>query len=102
MLPDQDHPNYNCIVTTDTGQQRKLFANWLHNNNQDSWQGWQCEAGHTRFYIDGDFNIWSGMCQNEHLGNVLKDWYTNDNTVCKQVTCTGCTDDLIATKFQGE
>ena len=101
MLPEHDDPNYNCIVTTDTGVQRKLYANWLHNNGQDHWQGWHCASGHQRFYIDSDFEIWGGECQNDHLGKVLEDFAVQTNSVCKQTTCTGCTDDLMTFKQGG-
>ena len=102
MWPDQDHENYNCIVTADTGLQRRVYANWLHNSNLDNWQGWHCDAGTTRFYIDSKFNIYSGECQNDFLGNVLTKWQTKNNNVCQQPTCTGCTDDLITSKYKRE
>ena len=102
MLPDQDHDNYNCVVTTDTGVERKVYANWIHNNQLDNWQGWQCAAGETRFYIDSKFDVWSGECKNDFLGNILTKWKTKNDTVCQQKTCTGCGDDLIATKYRPE
>ena len=100
MLPDQDHSNYNCVVTDQSGQQRRLYANWLHNNNMDHWQGWHCDAGHTRFYIDKNANIYSGECQHDLLGNLLQDWQPKTNTVCQKLRCTGCTDDLLTKKYK--
>jgi hypothetical protein len=32
----------------------------------------------------------------------LTQWTVNTHTVCKRETCTGCTDDLLATKHQPE
>lgn len=96
----EDHPNYNCTITTDTGSQHRVFANWMHNNKLDIWQGWHCSAGETRFYIDKNFDIWDGECQNTLLGNVLGDWDINSDTICSRKTCTGCTDDLMAEKYE--
>lgn len=84
----------------DSGEQFDIYANWIHNEKQDNFQGWSCEAGHTRFYIDKNFNIWDGECKNTQLGHVLGEWNTNPNNICKRETCTGCTDDLITTKNQ--
>ena len=100
MLPDQDHPNYNCVITTESGNTRRVYANWIHNNKLDNWQGWICHAGSTRFYIDNNFDVWSGECKNDLLGNVLTQWQPKDNTICQRETCTGCTDDLITNKYK--
>lgn len=100
MIPDTAHKDWNCIVTNHQGQSQKVFSNWLHNNNLDHWQGWHCDAGTTRFYIDSNFNIWSGECKNQKLGNVLEEWKITDNPVCKRTSCTGCTDDLATKKYQ--
>jgi hypothetical protein len=72
----------------------------MHNEKQDNFQGWSCDAGHTRFYIDKDFNIWDGQCKNSQLGNVLGEWHIKTNNICQQTTCTGCTDDLIVAKHK--
>jgi len=96
----EDHKNYNCIVTTEEGTQHRVYSNWLHNQDLDHWQGWHCDAGYNRFYIDKDFNVWDGECQNTLLGNALEKWSTSPNTVCTRVTCTGCTDDLSTKKYK--
>lgn len=96
----ENHPNYNCKITLDSGKEQLVYANWIHNQSLDQWQGWSCNAGHTRFYIDKYFDIWSGECRNDCLGNVLDKWRIQTDTVCKQETCTGCADDLIAKKQQ--
>lgn len=98
MTKFENHSNYNCEITLDTGQQYLVYANWIHNNNLDQWTGWLCSAGNTRFLIDKDFEIYSGECKNDHLGNVLTDWNTKTNTLCKKNTCGGCTDDLLTEK----
>ena len=94
------HENYNCRVTDDQGQVHLVYANWMHNEGLDTWQGYHCDAGNTRFYIDKNFDAWSGECKNNYLGNVLQDWNIKTDTVCKRTTCTGCTDDLITRKYQ--
>ena len=99
---DNNHWNYNCVITTDSGEQKKVYANWIHNNGLDHWRGWHCEAGVTRFCIDDKLDVWSGECKNDFLGNALTQWTVKTHTVCKRETCTGCTDDLLATKYQPE
>ena len=100
MIKFENDPNYNCEITLDNGESYLVYANFMHNNHLDSWHGWSCSAGDTRFYIDKDFKIWSGECKNDHLGNVLGDWNTKIDTLCKRNTCTGCTDDLVTEKFK--
>lgn len=94
----ENHPNYNCEIQTQSGQTYRVYANWIHNNQLDSWKGWNCQAGTTRLYIDKNLNVYSGECKNDHLGHGLDGFDLLDGTVCKQDTCTGCTDDLIVRK----
>ena len=96
------HDNYNCRATDNQGQEHLVYANWLHNEHLDNWLGYRCDAGRTRFHIDKNFDIWSGECKNNYLGNVLNDWSLKIDTVCKRITCTGCTDDLIVKKYINE
>lgn len=98
MSKFKNHKNYNCKVTTESGEEYRVYANWLHNEKLDQWQGWQCNAGHTRLYIDKNFDVWSGECKNNYLGNAIDNWELKFNTTCNQPTCTGCTDDLMTTK----
>jgi hypothetical protein len=71
----------------------------MHNEKLDSWQGYRCDVGNTRFYIDKNFDIWAGECRNDYLGNTLTDWNLKNDSICQQPTCTGCTDDLAAKKW---
>jgi hypothetical protein len=96
----ENHTNYNCTITLDSGEQYNVYANWIHNQGLDQWQNWHCDAGHTRFYIDKNFDIWSGECKNDHLGNIITGWNLKTDTTCNRPTCTGCTDDLITTKHE--
>ena len=101
-IPKKDDANYNCVITTDTGEQHRVYANWIRENNLDQWQGWHCSAGSTRFYIDANSDVWSGECKNDYLGNVLTNWETKNGTVCQRTTCTPDTDDLATKKYQPE
>lgn len=101
MSKFENHDNYNCVISTDDGKEYRVYANWMHNNQLDSWRGWTCDAGNTRFHIDKDFGVWSGECQNDYLGNALTEWSPTTGTVCRRTTCTGCTDDLLTKKHAG-
>ena len=94
----ENHENYNCRITTDTGEEYLVYANWLHNEQLDNWKGWSCEAGATRILINKDLKIYSGECKNDYLGSAVERFSILENTICKQDRCTGCTDDLIVTK----
>lgn len=100
MSKFENHKNYNCKITLDTGEEYRIYANWMHNQNLDQWQGWRCDAGNTRFYIDKNFDVWSAQCQNDYLGNALGTWEPKIDTICNRKTCTGCTDDLMITKHE--
>lgn len=99
-MNDLDHENYNCRVIYEDGQQQLIYANWLHNQGLDHWTGWQCQAGSRRLHIDKDFQVYSGECRNDYLGSALTGIVLLEKTVCKQTTCTGCTDDLLVTKHE--
>ena len=77
-----------------------IDINWLHNEQLDHWQGWSCEAGATRLLIDKDFEVYSGECKNDSLGNALAGFDLLESSICKQDRCTGCTDDLIVAKHK--
>ena len=96
------HQNYNCRATDEQGQEHLVYANWMHNQGLTAWHGYRCDVGRTRFYIDKNFDIWAGECKNTYLGNVLSDWSPKTDTMCQQKTCTGCTDDLMTTKYQND
>lgn len=98
MTQFENHTNYNCRITTDSDEEFLVYANWMHNSELDQWKGWQCDAGKTRLHIDQDLNVWSGRCKNDFFGSVTDQFYTGTSTVCKQDTCSGCTDDLIVKK----
>jgi hypothetical protein len=92
--------NYNCRITTDTGDEYLIYSTWLHNEQLDQLKGWHCDAGHTRLFIDKNFDVYSGECHNDHLGNALDDFSLLDHAVCQQQRCSGCTDDLVVAKHK--
>ena len=97
------HEFYNCELTLCDQQKFRVDAQWLHNQNLDSWLGWQCEAGLSRLYIDTDNNVYGGQCQNDHLGNLTSGWQLLDQpTVCHRSRCSPCTDDLIVAKNKAD
>ena len=98
MKKFENHENYNCKIITDGGEEYLIYANWLHNEQLDHWQGWQCEAGATRLLIDKDFEIYNGECKNDSLGNALTGFELLEYATCRQDRCTGCTDDLLVAK----
>ena len=94
----EDQKNYNCEVTLEDGSNFKVYANWMHNEKLDFWEGWKCKAGVNRIMIFDDM-VYSGECKNNFLGN-LDNWdLIEDFTTCKQKRCTGCTDDLVLEKY---
>jgi hypothetical protein len=95
----ENHEYYNCEIQLDSGETYTVSANWLHNQQLDQWQGWQCNAGNTRLMIDENFDIYSGECLNNYLGNLIAGWQlATKMVVCQQPRCSGCTDDLIVNK----
>lgn len=100
MSTFENHTDYNCTITTDDGDQFNVFANWMHNQQLDQWQGWNCNAGYTRISIDKNGNVYSGECKNDFLGNVFDNTFIINQTptICKRNRCTGCTDDLMINK----
>ena len=65
---------YNCEITLEDDTKYQVEANWIHNEQLDTWQGWECNAGHHRIMIDADLTVYSGECLNDNLGNILTDW----------------------------
>jgi MoaA/NifB/PqqE/SkfB family radical SAM enzyme len=96
----ENHSNYNCTVITDNNEKFNVFADWMHNEKLDQWQGWQCDAGRTRLYISKHGDVYSGACRNDFLGNVFNGSFkiNKQPTECKRSRCTSCTDDLMVAK----
>jgi hypothetical protein len=100
-LKFENHQYYNCEITLSTGEQYRVAANWMHNNHLDTWEGWSCDVGFRRLDIDKNFDVWSGQCRNDYLGNLKTNWAPLVGpTICKRQRCTGCTDDLLISKHE--
>jgi hypothetical protein len=96
----ENHENYNCKASLEDGSQYYLYANWLSNNELHHWRDWHCEAGVTRILIDKNLNVWSGECKNDKLGDIDQGWSLFEHhSVCSKEHCTGCTEDLLTTKW---
>jgi len=95
----EDQEFHDCELTLSNGRKHRVFGSWIHNQNLDYWQGWECSAGKERLFIDENLNVYSGECQNDYLGNLTEQWNPlANNTTCKKVRCSGCNDDLIVSK----
>lgn len=93
----KNQKNYNCKITTDDQQTFFVEANWLHNNKLDLWQGWHCEVGQTRIYVDKNLQVFSGECKNNLLGTVYN-FELLESNICKLPRCSGNTDDIMTHK----
>ena len=100
MSEFKNHPNYNCRITLDNGEQYLVYAHWIHNQGLDHWQGWHCQAGSRRLYIDKDFTVYSALCRNDHLGSAINGFELLDSTICQRKRCHSCTDDILTHKTQ--
>lgn len=91
--------NYNVKVIFEDGSEKLVYAYKLHNQKLDYWQGWECAAGADSLYIYQD-EIYGGECKNDLLGKLRGDWQLFETyTTCKLERCSGCTADLMVTKF---
>ena len=95
----QNHINYNCEITLDDGETFKIFSQWLSNQKLYQWKDWECNVGFKRIYISGNEEVYSGVCRNNHLGNLKTGWtLLKDPSICQQEHCTPNTDDLVIFK----
>jgi hypothetical protein len=100
-LTFQNHTNYNCEITLDSGETYKVFSQWLSNEKLHNWKGWECNAGVTRLYITADEEVYSAVCQHDRLGNMRTGWeMPSAATICQRDTCIPNTDDLLTFKQQ--
>jgi len=102
LIDIENHINYNCEIIIESGDKYRIYANWLHNQGLDHWDGWVCHAGNKRLYIDKDLQVFGGECRNDYLGSAIQGFGMLDKTICRRTTCTGCTDDLMVEKHAPE
>ena len=94
----QNHINYNCEITLDTGEKYRVYSQWLSNEDLKHWKGWECSAGQKRIYIIND-NVYGGACRQDHLGKLSTGWEVLKNpTICQQEECSVNTEDLLIDK----
>lgn len=97
----ENHQFYNCTIILDDNQRYNVDANWLHNEQLDNWKNWNCDAGHSRIFIDSDLAVYSGECCNDYLGNLQVAWdILPTASICKRDRCSSCADDLLVKKVK--
>lgn len=95
-----NHKNYNCQVTTESGESFLLSANWLNNNDLNRFQNWRCFTGVNRIVITENLDVYNAACQTKFLGNLNTNWeLLNDPITCPNIKCTSNTDDLMTRRY---
>jgi hypothetical protein len=96
--------NCNAIVELKDGQTIEIFAEQLYDKNLHHWKGWYCNAGVDSIFIDSDFIVYAGQCENDNLGNLFNNDFSflKSPTICRRETCTTCTTDLYTYKSKEE
>ena len=91
-----NHKNYNCQITTESGEDFLIYANWLNNNDLNHFQGWECYTGVTRIHITTNQDVYNGLCLTDKLGNLNTGWNLRTKPLtCPNEKCTANTDDLM-------
>jgi hypothetical protein len=93
---------HNCTVFYDDGDSVEVFAAILNSENLDNFEGWHCDAGHSRIYIHSDGSVWGGECENDYLGSLNDHTFDilQKPTVCKRARCITSADELMLRKFK--
>lgn len=95
-----ESPNSDCTVVLADGTEIDVesFDLWYH--NLAKFQNWSCAAGVDSIVVESDFQVWSGVCRNDNLGNLLDENFSllQNPTVCVKDQCTTCIADLINDK----
>jgi hypothetical protein len=91
-----NHKNFNCKVTLDNKEEYNVYSSWLANEGLADFQGWKCNVGSERLFIDEKLEVYSGECKNDYLGTV-NTFELKENSICKVKLCK-CTDDLSVAK----
>ena len=89
-----------CTVVLKDGTEIDIESWELWRNNLHHFKGWTCAAGSDTIIIESDFQVWSGVCRNDNLGNLLDDNFSllKEMTICTKNQCTTCTSDLNNSK----
>lgn len=89
-----------CTVVLKDGTEIDIESWELWRNNLHYFKGWTCAAGSDSIIIESDFQVWSGVCRNDNLGNLLDDNFSlfKEPTICTTNQCTACISDLTNSK----
>lgn len=89
-----------CTVVLKDGTEIDVSSWELWRNNLHNFKGWQCNAGSDTIIIESNFEVWSGVCRNDNLGNLLDENFSllQSPTICTKNHCTTCMSDLNNSK----
>jgi hypothetical protein len=89
-----------CTVVLKDGTRIDVNSWDLFNKDLHHFKGWACTAGTDSIIVESDFQVWSGVCRNDNLGNLFDDDFSllQTPTVCTKDQCTTCPADLINNK----
>lgn len=89
-----------CTVVLKDGTKIDVNSYDLFNKDLYHFKGWTCAAGTDSILVESDFQVWSGICRNDNLGNLFDDNFNllQSPTVCTKDQCTTCPTDLINAK----
>ena len=89
-----------CIVVLKDGATIEANSLDLFRKDLHHFKGWTCTAGTDSILIESDFQVWSGICRIDNLGNLFDDDFNllQSPTVCTKDQCTTCENDLTNTK----
>jgi hypothetical protein len=89
-----------CTIVLKDGTTIDVNSQDLFRKDLHHFKGWTCTAGTDSILIESDFQVWSGVCRNDNLGNLFDDNFDlfQSPTVCTRNQCTTCESDLLNTK----
>ena len=89
-----------CTVVLKDGTEIDVNSWDLFKKDLHYFKGWTCTAGTDSIIIESDFQVWSGVCRNNNLGNLFDNNFSllQSLTVCTKDQCTTCPVDLTNTK----
>lgn len=92
--------NSDCTVVLADGTEIDVESFEVWRNNLANFQGWTCSAGVDSIVVETDFQVWSGVCRNDNMGNLFDENFSllEKPTVCEKIQCTTCIADLINNK----
>lgn len=98
LVPAAYDINHTLRISYSDGSSNTIDPQLLMKNNENRFEGWQCDIGHDTMRIDCDI-VYRGVCGlggSRHLDDDLS--FMTDSIVCTSSTCN-CGTDMIATKI---